>query len=112
MKTAKKAWEETREVRDYALDLSIAGLAGIGWGMFELPEHGLATIIGLVLVWFAFAWDSVIFFVALFEVPAWERRMSEKRFAEFKAGNAARVDEAIANYEAARAQRRADRESN
>ncbi len=101
MKNFRQAFSETRPTREYSFSLNLAGMLAIGWGSFELPEHQLTSVLGIALIFAALAFEAFVFFSSLFELTWWERRLEARR-QEWLAGSRARVDEAIANYEASR----------
>ncbi len=101
MKNLNQARLETKAAREYSTGLYIAGAMGLTWGAFVSIQPQLVFLIGLTLMLFGLAFDAFVFFSSVFELTWWERRL-EARAQEWIAGSRARVDEAIANYEASR----------
>ncbi len=106
MKNLGTALNETRTIREKTNGVALAGAFGIGWGLVDLPSHQLAAVLGMLLLLAAAAFDAAVLFSSLFMLGWWERRMAAQREREWIAASPQRVAEAIASYEAWRAQRR------
>ena len=102
MKPIKQAWRESAFVRDWTLPYMTAGIIGVMLDIVFRPADSLWAVVALGLLLCALLVDTIAFVAALVPFAAWERRMEAKRFAEFRAGSASRVDKAIANYESER----------
>lgn len=113
MKNLGTALNETRSTREKTNGMALAGVFAIGWGLTDLPEHQLTTVLGMLLLLGTMVFDAAMLFSSLFALGWWERRLTDKRFEEWKAGipaleewkagSPARVAAGIANYEANRA---------